>query len=401
MNVAGKRLLVVGAGRGQIGLYRAAREMGVHTIAGTLPDNDPPGIKLADEVCYMNIAKPDEVLEKARSLNLDGLATSCLDTGVPAIGKVCDALGFTGLTENAAIMCGDKLKMKRAFMAHGVSTARFVEIHSLQELEAALETLKLPVIIKATDLQGSNGIYIAKTREAALEGYRGAMEKTRRDYCIVEQYIEGYEFGAQAFVYRGEVLFVMPHGDETYMSHTAVPVGHYVPFEGDEDVHRQAEVAVKGAIRALGLNNCAVNVDLIMKDGTVYVIELTGRVGANCLPELTQINFGIEYYKMIVAMALGENPLELWEKRRDTTWAGLAKMILETKKAGALKRIEYKGEIGGDVVEVTFFKHPGDAIRIFENSNDCVGQVIVQGRTMDDCKASLARVMDQIGMEVE
>lgn len=401
MNVAGKRLLVVGAGRGQIGLYRAAREMGVHTIAGTLPDNDPPGIKLADEVCYMNIAKPDEVLEKARGLNLDGLATSCLDTGVPAIGKVCDALGFTGLTENAAVMCGDKLKMKRAFMAHGVSTARFVEIHSLQELETALETLKLPVIIKATDLQGSNGIYIAKTREAALEGYRGAMEKTRRDYCIVEQYIEGYEFGAQAFVYRGEVLFVMPHGDETYMSHTAVPVGHYVPFEGNEDVHRQAEVAVKGAIRALGLNNCAVNVDLIMKDGTVYVIELTGRVGANCLPELTQINFGIEYYKMIVAMALGENPLELWEQRRDTTWAGLAKMILETKKAGALKRIEYKGEIGGDVVEVTFFKHPGDAIRIFENSNDCVGQVIVQGRTMDDCKASLARVMDQIGMEVE
>ena len=50
---------------------------------------------------------------------------------------------------------------------------------------------------------------------------------------------------------------------------------------------------------------------------------------------------------------------------------------------------------------MTFFKHPGDAIRIFENSNDCVGQVIVQGRTMDDCKASLARVMDQIGMEVE
>ena len=69
MNVAGKRLLVVGAGRGQIGLYRAAREMGVHTIAGTLPDNDPPGIKLADEVCYMNIAKPDEVLEKARGLS--------------------------------------------------------------------------------------------------------------------------------------------------------------------------------------------------------------------------------------------------------------------------------------------------------------------------------------------
>ena len=401
MNVNGKRLLIVGAGRGQVGLYKAAREMGVHTIAGTMPDNNPPGIKLADEVCFMNIARTDEVLEKAKSLNIDGLATSCLDTGVPAIGTVCDALGLTGLTENAAIMCGDKLKMKKVFMEYGVSTAQFVEIHTQEELEAALETLKLPVIIKATDLQGSNGIYIAKTHEAAIEGFHGAMEKTHRDYCIVEQYIEGYEFGAQAFVYHGEVLFVMPHGDETYMSHTAVPVGHYVPFEGDEKIHKQAEEAVKGAIRALGLNNCAVNVDLILKDDTVYLIELTGRVGANCLPELTQINFGIEYYKMIIAMALGENPLELWEQRRDKTKAGLAKMILETEKSGILESIEYKGKIEGNVLEVTFFKHPGDEIRVFENSNDCVGQIIVQADTIDECNLKLQNVLNQIEMKLE
>lgn len=401
MNVAGKRLLVVGAGRGQIGLYKAAKEMGVHSIAGTMPDKNPPGIKLADEVCYMNIAKPDEVLEKARTLNIDGLATSCLDTGVPAIGKVCDALGLTGLTEKAAVMCGDKLKMKKALVEHGVSTAQFVEIHNEQELDAALEILKLPVIIKATDLQGSNGIYIAKTREAAAEGFLGAMEKTRRDYCIVEQYIEGYEFGAQAFVYQGNVLFVMPHGDETYMCHTAVPVGHYVPFEGSEDIRNQAELVVKGAIQALGLNNCAVNVDLILKDNTVYLIELTGRVGANCLPELTQINFGIEYYKMIIAMALGENPLELWERRRGKEKSGLARMILETEKSGILKSIEFNGEVAGDVLEVTFFKHPGDKIRIFENSDDCVGQVVVQGETLDDCKKLLEEVVDRVEMKLQ
>ena len=400
MNVKGKRLLVIGAGRGQVGLYKAAKEMGVYTIAGTMPDNNPPGIKLADEVCYMNIAKPDEVLKKARTLSIDGLATSCLDTGVPAIGKVCDSLGLTGLTESAAIMCGDKLKMKKAFMKHGVSTAKYVEIHTQDQLEEAVESLKLPVIIKATDLQGSNGIYIAKTHEEAIEGFHGAMEKTHRDYCIVEQYIEGYEFGAQAFVYQGDVIFVMPHGDETFMSHTAVPVGHYVPFEGDENIHEQIEEAVKGAIKALDLNNCAVNVDLILKDNTVYLIELTGRVGANCLPELTQIYFGIEYYKMIIAMALGENPLELWEQRRSGTKAGLAKMILETEKMGILEKIEYRGEVSGDVLEVTFFKHPGDEIRIFENSNDCVGQIIVQGSTLDDCKMKLQGVLNHIEMKL-
>lgn len=400
MDVVNKRLLIVGAGRGQIGLYKAAKEMGVHTIAGTMPDNDPPGIALADEVCYMNIAKPDEVLEKAKTLNLNGIATCCLDTGVPALGKVCDALGFTGLTEDAAIMCGDKLKMKKAFMRHNVSTARFYEISNEDELVDALEKLQLPVIIKATDLQGSNGIYISKTRDAAFDGFKEALKRTKRDYCIIEEYIEGWEFGAQAFVYRGDVLFVMPHGDETYMSHTAVPVGHYVPLDYNEDVYKQTETAVKNAIYALGLNNCAVNVDLILKDNTVYVIELTGRVGANCLPELVQIYFGVEYYKMIIAMALGENPVKLWDQRRNITKAGLAKMILETDKSGILDSIEYQGVVEEGVLEVTFFKHPGDEIRIFENSNDCIGQVIVQGNTIDDCQKSLKSVIEKIEMKL-
>ena len=73
MGVEGKRLLVLGAGRGQIGLYKAAKEMGITTIAGTMPDNNPPGIPLADEVCFMNIANPDEVAKKAANLKLDWL----------------------------------------------------------------------------------------------------------------------------------------------------------------------------------------------------------------------------------------------------------------------------------------------------------------------------------------
>lgn len=400
MNVMGKRLLIIGAGRGQVGLYKAAKEMGIHTIAGTMPDNNPPGIELADEVCYMNIAKPDEVLEKTRKLNLDGIATCCLDTGVPALGKVCDSLNLTGLTEEAAIMCGDKLKMKNAFMKHDVSTAKYYEISSENDLKKALGKLQMPVIVKATDLQGSNGIYIAKTYETAFEGFAEAMKKTKRSYVIVEEFIEGWEFGAQAFVYNNEVLFVMPHGDETYMSHTAVPVGHYVPLDADADIYRQTEIAVKNAIEALGLNNCAVNVDLILKDNKVYVIELTGRAGANCLPELVQINFGIEYYKMIAAMALGENPIELWNEKRNGTMAGLAKMILETEKSGTLDIIEYKRENTENLLEVTFFKHHGDEIRVFENSNDCIGQIIVQGKTIDECKTEISKVTSNINIRL-
>lgn len=401
MDLIGKRLLILGAGRGQVGLYKAAKELGVVTIAGTMPNKNLPGISLADEVCYMNIANPIEVLEKAKTLDLDGIATCCLDTGISSLGLACDSLGLPGLSEQSAILCNDKSKMKKAFMKYGVKTAQYFEISNEDQLKSALETIQLPVIIKATDLQGSNGIYISRTIEEAIAGFHAVMKLTKRDYCIVEEYIEGWEFGAQAFVYDGEVLFVMPHGDETFMSHTAVPVGHYVPLECDKDIRQQAEDVVKTAIRALGLNNCAVNVDLIVRDNVVYMIELTGRVGANCLPELVEINFGIEYYKMIATMAVGGNPLKYWEERNTEATAGLARMILSTERKGILKDIKFDGNTTDDILEITFFKHPGEEIRIFENSNDCLGQIIVKGNTLNECKSKIAQIVNSIDVRLD
>ena len=394
----GKRLLILGAGRGQIGLYKAAKDMGITTIAGTMPDNNPPCISMADEVCYMDISKPDEVLKKAETLNINGVATCCLDTGISSLGKVCDKLNLKGISEKAALMCNDKSRMKKAFMDNGVSTAKYFEISNEIELEKALLELQLPVIIKATDLQGSRGIYISKTKEEALNGFREAMKITKKNYCIVEEYIEGWEFGAQAFVYNNEIVFIMPHGDETYMSHTAVPIGHYVPLECDIDINSQVKEVVCGAINALQLNNCAVNVDLILKDNKVYIIELTGRVGANCLPELVEINYGIEYYKMIVALAIDENPIFYWRKRNPIETAGLAKMIINTKDKGVLQNIEFYNDNDNDIVEVTFFKKNGDKIRTFEDSNDCIGQIIVKGENLDYCKNKANEVLSNIKM---
>ena len=398
--VNSKRLLVLGAGRGQVGLIKTAKDMGVITVVGTMKNNYPPSIELADEVCYMDISNQDEVLSKAKDLKLDGIATCCLDTGLAALGKSCEQLGLTGLTENAAMICQDKLKMKTALIESGVSTANFFKVSSEKELNESLQKLMLPVIIKATDLQGSKGIYIAHTEQEAYEGFECAMIDSNRNYCIIEEFIEGWEFGAQSFVYNGEVLFVMPHGDNTFMSHTAIPVGHYVPINCSEDIIRQTEVCVRDAIKAIGLDNCAVNVDLTIKDGKIYIIELTGRVGANCLPELVSFNFGINYYQMIVTTALGENPKEIWDKRSKKTNAGLAKMLISEKAKGILKRIEYTGNIDKDIQEITFFKVPGDEIRAFQSSNDCIGQVIVKGKTCEECEEKVEQIKKQIAIEL-
>ena len=332
-----KKLMVLGASAPQVQLINAAKGLGYITAVCSIPGNYP-GFAVADEAIYADISSPEAVLDAAVKFHVDGIATCCLDTGVRALGYACERLGLPGLSEQAAVCCADKWRMKNAFQAAGVNTARFRRVTDEASLTAALDQLQLPLILKAVDLQGSRGVFICRDEGAARENFQRVMAETKQDYCIIEEFIEGTELGAQAFVYRGRVLFVLPHGDDTYMAGAAVPVGHYVPIDASQTVVEAAEAEVIKAIAAIGLDNCAVNVDLIEKDGKIYVIELTGRAGATCLPETVGIYYGLNYYEMIAAMAVGDDPEALFAKRTDGHVANASRMLL-SEKAGVVKAI--------------------------------------------------------------
>ena len=398
MDAQGKRLLILGAGRGQIGLYKAAREMGIITIAGTMADNNPPCIPLADEVCYMNILNPDEVEEKTTDLRFDGVATCCLDRGLKALGRLCDKYVLPGYGEQTAELCNDKSKMKHHLCENGVNTATYLQIATETELWNAVKVVgDYPLIIKATDLAGSQGIFKVENAEEALTGFHKAMDATRKDYVLIERFLQGREFGAQAFVSHGEVLFVMPHGDILYQAATAVPVGHYVPYNCSKELQRKIEIEAKKAIKAIGLDNCAVNIDFIEENGNVYVLELTGRIGANCLPELVSIHYGINYYKMVIAVALGLDPKIIWNERREGK-AGLSKMIISPEKSGILESLQYVGEMTPNIYDLTLFARPGSKVRKFSNSSDCLAQVVVEGEDLNECEERMKEVASRIEM---
>ena len=401
MNVKGKRLLILGAGRGQIGLYKAAREMRVVSIAGTMPDNGPPCIPLADEVCYMNILDPDEVESKTADLRFDGVATCCLDRGLKALGRLCDTCALPGYSEEVAELCNDKSKMKLRFSEYGVNTAPFKQIYTDEALLDAIDKVGgYPVIIKATDLAGSQGIYKAVNKEEAFDGFCKAMSATRVDYVLVEKFSQGREFGAQAFISNGEILFVMPHGDILYQADTAVPVGHYVPYECSDILREKIRKEAEMAIKAMGLNNCAVNIDFIEENGVIYVLELTGRIGANCLPELVSIHYGLNYYQMVIAAALGIDPKEIWNGRKEGE-AGLSRMIISPERDGILEDMRYVGERDSFIYDLTFFVRPGSEVKRFANSSHCLAQIVVKGQDLKECEERMEAVVSKIDMKLK
>ena len=113
-----KKLMIMGAGIYQVPLIRKAREMGIYTIAVSIPGNYP-GFAVADEVCHINTVDYETVLKVAREKQIDGIVTAGTDVAVITIGKVCDELGLKGLSFEAARIASDKMLMKERYEAGG------------------------------------------------------------------------------------------------------------------------------------------------------------------------------------------------------------------------------------------------------------------------------------------
>ena len=89
-------------------------------------------------------------------------------------------------------------------------------------------------------------------RKKLLRDFIKQKNVTKVDYVLIEKFLQGREFGAQAFISNGEILFVMPHGDILYQADTAVPVGHYVPYECSDVLREKMTEEARKAIKAIG-----------------------------------------------------------------------------------------------------------------------------------------------------
>lgn len=399
-----KKILILGAGIYQVPLIKTAKEMGLYTIVASIPGNYP-GFELADKIYYENTTDYGKILSIARLENIDGIITTGTDVAVITIGRVCDTLGLTGLSFEAAQVATDKLLMKSKYEEYGVRTAKFRKISFDDENYASIiADLELPVMFKSVDSSGSRGI----TKVSSVDDFERArnyvLENTRSDYFIVEEYVEGEEYGAQAFVKDGEIKFILPHGDYVFKGDTGVPIGHFAPYDLAPEVIEDTRVQLERAIEAMGLNNCAINADFIMKDGKCYVLEIGGRSGATCLAELVSIYYGYNYYEKILLTALGEEvdfTAADGSAPEDCVGVPNASMLLMSDKDGVIKSQTDNTDGIKGVFEVQFDHQPGDSVHKFKVGPHRIGHVITEGATLDEAVESLNAALKKVEIVVE
>jgi biotin carboxylase len=280
--------------------------------------------------------------------------------------------------------------MKRNFESGGVCTARYREVESLEQLQEAFALFGKPVICKAVDTSGSRGIIRVEAADQLPGAYKYVMSATRKNYFIVEEFISGIEFGAQAAVFDGEVQFVMTHGDIVYHGKTDVPIGHYVPYSIPAVVEEEARRQIELSVKALGLNTCAINADFILCDDQVYVLEIGARAGGTCLPELVSIHYGIDYYAYILELSLGNRP-----NVQFASYHPCGNLLITSDQGGILDCIEVDGsEL--DIVETVYDYHSGDIVPAFRLGPDRLGHVVLRAADEATVRNDLKKLESKI-----
>ena len=219
---------------------------------------------------------------------------------------------------------------------------------------------------------------------------------TKKDYFIAEEFLEGEEFGAQAYILGGKVQFILPHGDYVFHGDTGVPIGHWVPFELDEEIINDAKEQLQLAADAMKLNNCAMNADFILVNGKTYVLEIGGRSGATCLSEMVSTYYQFDYYDKMIEAALGENP-----DFHSNDSVPCAAMLLRSDKNGKIVAQEDLNEKDDDILEVQFDHAIGDEVSAFRIGPHRIGHVIVKGSTLQSAIKKLDDVLEKIHIEVQ
>lgn len=392
-----KKVMILGAGIYQVPLILKAKEMGLYTLVVSYP-GPYPGFGLADECLYLDTRDEEGILKAALEKEIQLICTTGTDVAIRALGYVASRLSLPGLSEKSACIVTDKLFMREAFSNAKVKgTIPFCRATSLSEAEDFFRGEASSIMLKAADSSGSRGIVRADSLSEVKEAYEAARSVTRLPYVLAEKYVAGEEIGVDGFVLEGEVKLLLPHEKFVVTAgRTTLPGGHAFPYEADETLLKAIEDSITEAIRATGLDNCAFNADVMISGQQPYILEIGGRCGATCIPELISLYCGFDYYQKMLEAALGEKPDFSYEK----TTPCMAKLLFSPVD-GIITAIDHEKltVLQEEGVSFSLDYKVGDSVEKVKNGTDRIGQVILATTEEAELDALVSRIQSAIEID--
>lgn len=297
------------------------------------------------------------------------------DTGVHITANLAKILQLPGTSLEKIKSVRDKSVTREVLAALPEANPAYRTGQTVEDLERAIAEIGIPCLIKYPEASGGRGIVHVNTRPAdyhgLLAGFRQCCDyskdsvfKQNLQSFIVEEKIIGSEHSVAGLVKKGKISIFAIIDKKIDLS---IPYQYQstIPSLLDELVQKKIVNISRNAIKLSGIDNCGFHVDIMVRNGTVYILEIGGRLGGECInSHLIPLATGdVDPYEMVLSAVTG-NGMEFKECYIDSIKQAASMLSIYSNKPGRIHKLKGIGDLKKlpGVVDTLETKAEGDSV---------------------------------------
>ena len=297
-----KAIMIFGVGELQESIINRAKAKGLFVV-GIDPCADAVCRHAVDAFEVVGGQDYEGTLAVARKYNISAVVTAATDKPLVMMARIAKELGLPFYSEDTAQISTDKFRMKECFRKAGIPCANGGLIKSIDEAEG----LVYPVILKPRDNSGSRGVIFCSNKAELEAAFNEAMQYTRLDSVLVEEFIEGLEYSIEGLHFAGKNEVIQFTEKTTTPFPYNVELGHIQPANISDYHKEQIRKIIADIAVALGFENCPSHTELKINERGIFVIETSPRLGGDYITStLTPLSTGINLEEQLLNIALGK-----------------------------------------------------------------------------------------------
>ena len=413
-----KKILIANRGEIAVRVIRAARELGIKTVAVYSElDRNALHVRLADEAYALGGATAAESYLNTEAI-LHAIEESGADGVHPGYGFfsenadfaraiIAKGVAFIGPPPEAIDEMGDKVSSRKAAQRGGApivpGTTEFIT--SADEILAFGNEFGWPLVIKAAYGGGGRGMKVIRSADEVQEAMDSAKREAKAFFGRDEIYIERYLTWPRHVEVQivgdqfGEVVWVSTRDCSAQRRHQKLieeaPATHMAP--GVEEA--MGEAAIKAA-KAVGYYNAG-TVEFIYQDDEFFFLEMNTRLQVE--HPVTEVITGIDLVEWQLRVASGEHlPMTQAEVAARRYGHGIEIRINAENPAGG-KFLPSPGTITklvpADGFGIRFDGGYESGDTISQYYDNLVGKLIVWGKDRDTAIARTIRALEEMVVE--
>lgn len=297
-----RTILIFGVGELQRSIINRAARRGLFTV-GIDPCEEASARDACDIFEVVGGQDFEGTLAVAKKYNVSALVTASTDKPLVMMARVAKELHLPFFSVETAEWSTDKFQMKQRFMEGGVPCAKGRLIRHAEEAK----DLCFPVICKPRDNSGSRGVKLCRDVNELQECIDEALDNSKLDTVLVEEFIEGREFSIETLHYEGKSEVIQFTEKKTTEFPYNVELGHKQPANLTDDERQHIRDIISKIAVCMHFENCPSHTELKVNERGLFVIETSPRLGGDYITStLTPLSTGINLEDQLLHIALGE-----------------------------------------------------------------------------------------------